>query len=109
MISTLSSFEKRNKITKRVNTDVQYPRYHFIAPEGNVMPFDPNGALCWNGKYHLFYIFQDPKLAYGGHCLGHASSKDLLQWMIVLTRELYIILFGYFFTTFQHTFYYFAS
>jgi beta-fructofuranosidase len=81
MISTLSSFEKRNKITKRINTDVQSPRYHFIAPEGNVMPFDPNGALYWNGRYHLFYIFQDPKLAYDGHCWGHASSKDLLHWV----------------------------
>ena len=44
------------------------------------MPFDPNGALYWKRKYHLFYIFQDPALPHGGHCWGHASSKDLLHW-----------------------------
>ena len=42
------------------------------------MPFDPNGAIFWKGKYHLFYIFQDHR----GHCWGHASSIDLLHWRI---------------------------
>ena len=40
------------------------------------MPFDPNGALHWKGKYHLCYIFQDER----GHCWGHASSTDLVHW-----------------------------
>ena len=26
---------------------------------GGAMPFDPNGAIYWKGRYHLFYIFQD--------------------------------------------------
>ncbi len=63
-----------------MNTDPQAPRYHFIAPEGNCRPFDPNGAIFWQGRYHLFYIFQDPNLPHGGHCWGHASSTDLLHW-----------------------------
>ena len=52
------------------------PTYHFVNPEGRAMPFDPNGAIFWEGKYHLFYIFQDER----GHCWGHASSVDLLHW-----------------------------
>jgi sucrose-6-phosphate hydrolase SacC (GH32 family) len=40
------------------------------------MPFDPNGAIHWQGQYHLGYIFQDER----GHCWGHASSIDLLHW-----------------------------
>ena len=34
------------------------PGYHFVAPEGVAMPFDPNGAIYWKGRYHLFYIFK---------------------------------------------------
>lgn len=71
---------KRSTIAKRVRNDPQAPRYHFIAPEGNAFPFDPNGALYWKGNYHLFYIFQDPELPHGGHCWGHASSPDLIHW-----------------------------
>ncbi len=56
--------------------------YHFTAPEGDCRPFDPNGAIFWRGRYHLFYIFQDPSLPHGGHCWGHASSPDLLDWTI---------------------------
>lgn len=56
--------------------DRHRPRYHFVAPEGLCMPFDPNGAIYWRGKYHLCYIFQDER----GHCWGHASSADLIHW-----------------------------
>lgn len=56
--------------------DPQRPTYHFVVPEGLCMPFDPNGAIFWKGKYHLCYIFQDER----GCCWGHASSKDLLHW-----------------------------
>lgn len=75
-----TSQEKQQLVAARVRTDPQAPRYHFIAPEGNALPFDPNGALFWKGLYHLFYIFQDPVLPHGGHCWGHASSPDLLHW-----------------------------
>ena len=74
------SDKKNEMIAERVRTDAQAPRYHFIAPEGNAMPFDPNGAIFWKGNYHLFYIFQDHSLPHGGHSWGHASSPDLLHW-----------------------------
>jgi sucrose-6-phosphate hydrolase SacC (GH32 family) len=56
--------------------DPHRPLWHFISPEGHGMPFDPNGAIYWNGRYHLCYIFQDER----GHCWGHASSNDLVHW-----------------------------
>jgi len=55
------------------------PRYHFMAPEGICAPFDPNGAIFWQGRYHLFYIVQ---IEGEGDCWGHASSIDLLHWTI---------------------------
>ncbi|MFA6240777.1 MAG: GH32 C-terminal domain-containing protein [Candidatus Hydrogenedentales bacterium] len=56
--------------------DPQRPAYHLVVPEGICMPFDPNGALYWKGKYHLSYIYQDER----GCCWGHASSVDLVHW-----------------------------
>ncbi len=56
--------------------DPHRPVYHFVIPEGFCMPFDPNGAIFWNGLYHLCYIYQDA----GRHYWGHVSSKDLLHW-----------------------------
>jgi sucrose-6-phosphate hydrolase SacC (GH32 family) len=76
----MTAQHKRDAIIKLMAADPQAPRYHFIAPEGNAMPFDPNGAIFRQGRYHLFYIFQDPDLPHGGHCWGHASSRDLLHW-----------------------------
>lgn len=57
--------------------DPYRPGYHFVAPEGICMPFDPNGALFWKGRYHLFYIFKKER---GRHSWGHASSTDLFHW-----------------------------
>lgn len=62
--------------------DPYRPGYHFVIPEGLGMPFDPNGAIYWKGRYHLFYIFQDHR----GHNWGHVSSTDLLHWRHHPTR-----------------------
>lgn len=56
--------------------DPYRPCYHFVVSEGRCMPFDPNGAIFWKGRYHLFYIFQDHR----GHNWGHVSSTDLFHW-----------------------------
>jgi beta-fructofuranosidase len=58
------------------------PTYHFVIPEGISEPFDPNGALYWKGRYHLFYIFQErrPRDGYRGDSWGHVSSHDLIHW-----------------------------
>jgi len=61
---------------EKLLTDPHRPGYHFVVPEGRCMPFDPNGAIYWKGRYHLFYIFQDKR----GHNWGHVSSTDLFHW-----------------------------
>ncbi|MBN2131058.1 MAG: GH32 C-terminal domain-containing protein [Sedimentisphaerales bacterium] len=66
----------QRQFREKLLSDPHRPRYHFVSPEGRCMPFDSNGAIYWQGKYHLCYIFQDHR----GHCWGHVSSKDLLHW-----------------------------
>ena len=44
------------------------------------MPFNPNGAIHWKGRYHLFYIFQDTRSGKRADHWGHVSSTDLLHW-----------------------------
>ena len=61
---------------EKLLSDPFRPGYHFVTPEGRCMPFDPNGAIFWKGRYHLFYIFQDAR----GHNWGHVSSTDLFHW-----------------------------
>jgi beta-fructofuranosidase len=63
-------------LRERLLSDPHRPGYHFVVPEGRAMPFDPNGAIFWKGRYHLFYIFQDER----GHDWGHVSSTDLFHW-----------------------------
>ena len=63
-------------VREKLLTDPHRPGYHFVIPEGTGMPFDPNGAIFWKGRYHLFYIFQDKR----GHNWGHVSSSDLFHW-----------------------------
>lgn len=63
-------------LRERLLADPHRPGYHFVIPEGVGMPFDPNGAIFWRGRYHLFYIFQDSR----GHNWGHVSSTDLFHW-----------------------------
>lgn len=56
--------------------DPYRPAFHFVVPEDFARPADPNGAVFWNGRYHLGYIYQDQ----GVHVWGHVSSLDLLHW-----------------------------
>ena len=63
-------------LREKLLSDPYRPGYHFVTPEGSCMPFDPNGAIYWKGRYHLFYIFQDAR----GHNWGHVSSTDLFHW-----------------------------
>ena len=75
-----------SEFARLVRDDPHAPRYHFVAPHRRSRCSDPNGAIFWKGRYHLFYIFQDERLRSGpefwqeGHCWGHASSTDLVHW-----------------------------
>ncbi len=63
-------------LREKLVADPYRPGYHIVTPEGVCAPFDPNGALFWNGRYHLHYIVQTEK----GHCWAHISSHDLVHW-----------------------------
>ena len=58
--------------------DPHRPAYHFLPP-ANWMN-DPNGAIFWKGRYHLFYQY-NPHGAFGATIhWGHAVSEDLVHW-----------------------------
>jgi len=65
-----------------IQSDPYRPIYHFVAPEGHALPFDPNGAIYWKGKYHLGYIYQKTIEGKQRHVWGHVVSTDLLHWTI---------------------------
>ncbi|MDE2691695.1 MAG: glycoside hydrolase family 32 protein [Acidobacteriota bacterium] len=72
--------ENTRELRERILSDQARPGYHFVMPEGVAMPFDPNGAIYWKGRYHLFYIFQDTRLGKRSDHWGHVSSSDLFHW-----------------------------
>ena len=72
--------ESARHLRERILSDPARPGYHFVMPEGVAMPFDPNGAIYWKGRYHLFYIFQDTRLGKKSDHWGHVSSTDLFHW-----------------------------
>ena len=72
--------ENARLLRERILSDPARPGYHFANPEGVAMPFDPNGAIYWKGRYHLFYIFQDSRSGERADHWGHVSSTDLFHW-----------------------------
>ncbi len=73
---------KSRKLRQLIQSDPHRPIYHFAAPEGIAMPFDPNGGIYWNGKYHLGFIYQNMENGKREHFWGHAVSKDLFHWTL---------------------------
>ena len=47
-------------LREKLLVDPYRPGYHFAVLEGRASPFDPNGAIFWKGRYHLFLYL--PKL-----------------------------------------------
>ena len=75
-----SAAQNARGLREQMLLDPARPGYHFVVPEGVAMPFDPNGAVYWKGRYHLFYIFQDTRFDKRSDHWGHASSTDLFHW-----------------------------
>jgi len=75
-------WSQARELREHIMADPYRPIYHFTAPEGICDPFDPNGAIFWNGKYHLGYIYQKMRDGKREHVWGHAVSTDLFHWTI---------------------------
>ncbi len=73
---TQEDIEKARDVREHLLRDPHRPGYHFVVPEGQAHPADPNGAIFWQGNVHLGYIYQ----RHGKHCWGHVSSHDWLHW-----------------------------
>lgn len=73
---------KSRQLRQMMQSDPHRPIYHFVNPEGHAMPFDPNGGIFWNGKYHLGYIYQFLANGKSEHFWGHAVSTDLFHWTL---------------------------
>ncbi|MYD92429.1 MAG: glycoside hydrolase family 32 protein, partial [Chloroflexi bacterium] len=72
----MQSYELREKLV----ADKFRPRYHFVPPEGRWN--DINGAIYWNGRYHLGYLQKIPNAGsrIDFSSWQHISSRDLLHW-----------------------------
>ena len=74
------------RIRELIWEDPHRPRYHLVPPEGFFN--DPNGALFWNGRYHLFYLAREPiphprrpGEEFWVAVWDHVSSRDLVHWI----------------------------
>ena len=74
------------RVRELIWQDPHRPRYHLVPPEGFFN--DPNGALFWRGRYHLFYLAREPiphPRRLGEElwvaAWDHVSSRDLVHWI----------------------------
>jgi beta-fructofuranosidase len=63
----------------KLDHDPQRPRYHFMPPCAWMN--DINGALFWQGRYHLCYQYHPDGAYWANMHWGHASSADLVHWV----------------------------
>ena len=63
---------------EKMLADPYRPGYHFVVPDGDGRPGDPNGAFFADGRYHLMYLHGNQVNQM--YQWGHISSIDLLHW-----------------------------
>jgi len=66
-------------LRERFAVDRHRPCYHFLPPAAWMN--DPNGAIFWKGRYHVFYQHNPGGAYWRWIQWGHASSADLVHWV----------------------------
>ena len=56
-----------------------HPKYHLTAPKHWIN--DPIGFIYYQNNYHLFYQHFPYENKWGTMHWGHATSKDLVNWV----------------------------
>ncbi len=72
-----SLWEASRALRELLISDPARPKYHFICPEEDGNPGDPNGAFYADGRYHLMFLY---RCCSDGYRFGHMSSPDLIHW-----------------------------
>lgn len=78
---TTSDLQTAQKALEELCTrrgDTFYPRFHLAPPAGWMN--DPNGLICFNGRYHAFYQHHPMSEHWGPMHWGHATSTDMIHW-----------------------------
>ena len=74
-----SDLKTARKIRRHVRRDPYRPVYHIVNPEGvgSAPTTDPNFAIYWRGRYHLWHYFVESSDIVS---FEHLSSIDLVHW-----------------------------
>jgi sucrose-6-phosphate hydrolase SacC (GH32 family) len=64
--------------TKMLYDEPLRPQFHFSAAKNWIN--DPNGCVCYEGVYHLFFQYNPWGRESANKSWGHATSSDLVHW-----------------------------
>ncbi|MGD1078696.1 MAG: glycoside hydrolase family 32 protein [Candidatus Sulfotelmatobacter sp.] len=65
-------------LCRKLASDPLRPQYHLL-PAHNWMN-DPNGAIFFRGRYHMFHQYNPQAAVWGNMNWAHATSPDMIHW-----------------------------
>ena len=68
----------QQSIAARLAADPLRPQFHLL-PARNWMN-DPDGPVCWNGQYHMFFQYNPSAAVWGDMHWAHSVSPDMVHW-----------------------------